>query len=461
MSHANQASTRDVPSVSYSSAHGLDYQPTELVCETRPKTELAYQTPLLDLVGFDRAPRQSRGSALAQVARVRESVPVHRIPTHQKNRLIAKLAIREERKMEIKTGSLSVVVGGQYGSEGKGAIAAFLTSPTLEQPGPVVCVRVAGPNAGHTVMGRGPDGEAEGTYPWRLRTVPVAAVSNAAADLVIAAGSEIEPAVLLHEIEWLESAGYQVKNRLYIDGQATILEEKHKQAEAEKGLTAKLGSTGKGIGAARAARIMREADLARHYFDAKDFHVVKTDAFIRKALNDGGHVVIEGTQGYGLGLHAGHYPMCTSSDARAIDFCAMAGVSPISSWVRDFRVWSVMRTFPIRVAGNSGPMLGETSWDELGLEPELTTVTQKVRRVGAFDYDLAAAAVEANGGPAVVDVALTMFDYVFPEYKNRHGWLFFDNLSADAQRYIEAIETASGALVKLLGTGPSTVLQVQ
>lgn len=461
MSHANQASIRDLPPLLQPSANRVDNQPAELVCKTRPSAQLAHHSILLDLVGLNCALGQSRGSALAQTARLSKPLPVYRVPTHRKNRLIARVAIREERKMEIKTGSLSVVVGGQYGSEGKGAIAAFLTSPTLEQPGPVVCVRVAGPNAGHTVMGRGPNGEAEGTYPWRLRTVPVAAVSNAAADLVIAAGSEIEPAVLLHEIEWLESAGYQVKNRLYIDGQATILEEKHKQAEADKGLTAKLGSTGKGIGAARAARIMREADLARHYFDAFDFNVIKTDAFIRKALNDGGHVVIEGTQGYGLGLHAGHYPQCTSSDARAIDFCAMAGVSPVSSWVRDFRVWSVMRTFPIRVAGNSGPMLGETSWDELGLEPELTTVTQKVRRVGAFDYDLAAAAVEANGGPAVVDVALTMFDYVFPEYKNRHGWLFFDNLSTNAQRYIEEIETASGALVKLLGTGPNTVLQVQ
>jgi adenylosuccinate synthase len=310
-------------------------------------------------------------------------------------------------------------------------------------------------------MGRGPDGEPDGSYPWRLRTIPVAAVSNPTADLVIAAGSEIEPAVLQHEVDGLEKAGYKITERLYIDGQATILEEHHKQAEADFGLTAKLGSTGKGIGAARAARLMREAELARSYYDAKEYHVIKTDAYLRKTLNDGGHVVIEGTQGYGLGLHAGHYPQCTSSDCRAVDFCAMAGLSPVSSWVRDFKVWAVMRTFPIRVAGNSGPLMGETSWSELGLEPELTTVTKKVRRVGQFDYDLAAAAIEANGGPAVVDIALTMFDYVFPEYKGRHGWLYFDDLNDKAKRYIEDVETASGALVKLLGTGPDTVLQVQ
>jgi adenylosuccinate synthase len=105
--------------------------------------------------------------------------------------------------------------------------------------------------------------------------------------------------------------------------------------------------------------------------------------------------------------------------------------------------------------------MGETSWSELGLEPELTTVTKKVRRVGQFDYDLAAAAIEANGGPAVVDIALTMFAYVFPEYKGRHGWLYFDDLNDKAKRYIEDVETAAGALVKLLGTGPDTVLQVQ
>ena len=359
--------------------------------------------------------------------------------------------------MKIEAGTLSVVVGGQFGSEGKGAIAGWLTSDRIEQPegGDVLCVRVAGPNAGHTVMGRGPDGEEEGTYPWRLRSVPVAAVTNENAVLAIAAGSEIDMEVLTDELTRLDKAGYNATGRLNIDGQATMLTNEHKDAEYQAGLTEKLGSTGKGIGAARAARLMRTATLARS--ELKD--TISVESLIRQILPTG-HVVIEGTQGYGLGLHAGHYPQCTSSNTRAIDFCAMAGAHPLGSWTRNYKVWVTLRTFPIRVAGNSGPLEDETTWDALGLAPELTTVTQKIRRVGMFDYDLAAAAVRGNGGPAVCDIALTMFDYVFPEYKDRHGWLYFKNLSDEAQTYISEIEDQTGATVRLLGTSPDTVLEV-
>lgn len=186
---------------------------------------------------------------------------------------------------------------------------------------------------------------------------------------------------------------------------------------------------------------------------------MSVESLIRQVLPTG-HVVIEGTQGYGLGLHAGHYPQCTSSNTRAIDFCAMAGAHPLGSWTRDYKVWVVLRTFPIRVSGNSGPLDDETTWAALGLDVELTTVTQKVRRVGLFDFDLAAAAIRGNGGPAVCDIALTMFDYVFPEYKNRHGWLYYKDLSDEAQMYIAEIEDQTGATVKLLGTSPNTVLEV-
>src|SRR5699024_7206253 len=65
------------------------------------------------------------------------------------------------------------------------------------------------------------------------------------------------------------------------------------------------------------------------------------------------HVVVEGTQGYWLGLHAGHYPQSTSNNARPIDFLAMAGLNP---WEWDFYPIGVTRTNPIRVAGNSGPL---------------------------------------------------------------------------------------------------------
>ena len=341
--------------------------------------------------------------------------------------------------------NISVVVGAQYGSEGKGAIAGHLAST----PGrPTVCVRVGGPNAGHTVIGNGPDGP---EHAWRLQTVPVAAVTDHQADLVIAAGSEIDPAILDRETQLLEEYGHPVLNRLFIDGQATLLTPEHQQTETDRDLHAKIGSTGKGIGAARADRIMRTATLWRDYSDqAHD-----TAKFLNDMIHGGSHIVIEGTQGYGLGLHAGHYPQCTSNNARAIDFLSMAGVSPWQQGVDRLRVYAVARTHPIRVAGNSGPLKGETTWQDLGLDPELTTVTRKVRRVGEWDSELVRQAVELNGGSKDVRVCLTMLDHVIPEVAHYVGPI--EGMPDRARKWVHQVEKDTGARVAFVGTGPGTV----
>jgi adenylosuccinate synthase len=339
-------------------------------------------------------------------------------------------------------GRVSVVVGGQFGSEGKGAVAGYLSTNKDEN---VIGVRVAGPNAGHTVYGDGPDGEI-GTYAWKLRTVPVTAVTNPDSKIVIAAGSEIEFAVLDDELDRLDRAGYNGTERIIIDDQATVLEDRHKQVEQDADLTALLGSTSKGIGAARADRLLRGASLNGGGVD--------TAALLAQELKDyNTHVIIEGTQGYGLGLHAGYYPFCTSSDCRAIDFLAMAGVNPWQYGAADVDVWVVARTYPIRVAGNSGPLSNETTWDKLGFEPERTTVTNKIRRVGEWDSELVREAVRANGGAPTVKLALTMFDYVFPELAGA-------TIVPQDQKYwdyIEKIEKETGAKVALVGTSPTTM----
>lgn len=341
--------------------------------------------------------------------------------------------------------NISVVVGAQYGSEGKGAIAGHLANT----PGrPTVCVRVGGPNAGHTVIGNGPTGP---EHPWRLQSVPVAAVSNHKADLMIAAGSEIEPDLLEREIEALEQYGHPIRDRLFIDGQATWLSEAHARTEQTEQMHEKIGSTGKGIGAARADRIMRTAGLWNHY--SSEYH--DTAKILHHMIDLGHHVVIEGTQGYGLGLHAGHYPRCTSNDARAIDFLAMAGISPWQHGIDRLRVYAVARTHPIRVAGNSGPLKGETTWEALGLEPELTTVTRKVRRVGEWDNDLVRNAIEANGGPKDVRLCLTMLDHVIPEVAHYTGPI--EGMPDRAREWVRRTETDTGAKVALVGTGPQTV----
>lgn len=414
------------------------------------------------------------------------------------------------------TNKVSVVVGGQFGSEGKGAIAAYLSSAEQNRGRHVIAVRVAGPNAGHTVMGRCPVGCAEQNgrahggphesgppHPWRLRQVPVAAVTNPDAELVIAAGSEVDPTVLSTELRELDSAGYAATNRLTVDRSATVIEPSHLQAEQELNLTARLGSTGKGIGAARMARLSRVASTWLEYRSAlvnaaetelsrtlMDVGTADTAFYLNRMLvrDDAGkstHVIIEGTQGYGLGLHTRFYPTVTSSDCRAIDFLAMAGISP---WVlpcplepvagdtaladdEPFEVWVVLRTYPIRVAGNSGPLRGETTWSQLGLEQEHTTVTQKVRRVGEWDPLLAREAVEANGGSRTgrhlppVRVALTMADHVVSSVAGHTNASYDEGVDPGGRQALFDLLTQvardCGVFPRLVGTGPTSLLDLR
>jgi adenylosuccinate synthase len=358
-------------------------------------------------------------------------------------------------------GTLHVVVGGQYGSEAKGHVTGYLAKH--ENTGAVV--RVAGPNAGHTAY------DDQGRR-WALRQVPIAAVTNLECELLISAGSEIDPLVLREEVEALETAGIPVVDRLLIDPTATVIEEKHRTAEGDAGLTRNIGSTGKGIGAARSDRIMRTArvwgdgDLIPHLMSPVDVAMA-----IRAHLHRQNDVIIEGTQGYGLGLHAHDYPWCTSSDCRAIDFLAMVGISP---WTDvpgtpydhpiELAIWPVFRTYPIRVAGNSGPLYMETSWEELAertgghIQPEQTTVTGKTRRVGEWDPGLARAAMVANGAPShALRPVLTFLDYRFPELANQRRF----PSGADAiWGYLADRAADIGMPFHMVGTGPDTMIEI-
>jgi adenylosuccinate synthase len=382
-------------------------------------------------------------------------------------------------------GRLQVVVGGQYGSEGKGAVASYLAAE--HQRG--MSIRVAGPNAGHTVLGRcHPDcaslqpaemladfkGEVHPSHqhPWRLQQVPVAAVSSPDESLVIAQGSEIEPDLLMRECDQLDKAGYNASERLIVDRQATIIEPIHVVRENPAGLpglTERIGSTGKGVGAARAARTMRDARLARdHNWIGARFTVTDTMMHIRSYIDGQRAVLVEGTQGYGLGIHAGQYPQCTSSDCTAIDMLSMAGISPWTSGAR-LEVWVVFRAYPIRVAGNSGPLMDETTWEELGLPQELTTVTRKVRRVGHWEAPLAREAILANGGPRYGDpaaspvrAALTMADHAVPMAA---GATSLDHLSGETRDRFTQLVTRTeydlGCSIGIVGTGPSSFIDLR
>jgi adenylosuccinate synthase len=369
--------------------------------------------------------------------------------------------------------TIDIITGAQYGSEGKGHVTAQLVHRYNHDGERTTNIRVAGPNAGHTVID-------EGGMAFPLRTIPVGAAINHDADLYIAPGSEIDLEVLHQEVLTLRQAGHPVRN-LYVSGEATLLTQKHKDRETEMDMHGTIGSTGKGIGAARADRIMRTGERiidnweARTLITALKAQILTAPEhllFMANQLNQHNrHILIEGTQGYGLGLHAGRYPQCTSSDARAIDFLGMAGISPWAPGVERVTPWLVARVYPIRVAGNSGPLEGETSWEQLGLPEEKTTVTHKVRRVGEWDAKLMREAAVANGIAvhqygmpptnynAPGRVALTMVDQKIPQI---HGLSNLDDADDDTQdlvwELIRDVESNAGTKVGMFTTSADTCI---
>lgn len=345
-------------------------------------------------------------------------------------------------------GKLIVVVGGQFGSEAKGHVAAWLARAL--SPDDLV-LRVGGPNAGHTVVDR-QTGKA-----YALRAIPTAAVTSRAR-LGIAAGSEVDPGVLWSEAQLLDEHGFMVSERLSVHPSATILAPDYARHEQTFALTERIGSTSKGVGAARADRIWRQATIVSDFAGLLPGARTMNDLDAAIVLAAGGTVLIEGTQGWGLGLHTSFYPRVTSGDCRAIDFIAQAGVNP---WGARVETWVVIRPNPIRVAGNSGPLYGETSWDALGLPQELTTVTRKVRRVGMWDPALVKSALTANGWPhPSVRLALTMADHLDPEIAGTTDPR--DVLdSVTVSRFIEMMRDQLGVKPDLVTTSPSTLVDLR
>lgn len=342
--------------------------------------------------------------------------------------------------------SVLVVGGGQYGSEGKGVIASHFS------PAVTVAIRVGGPNAGHSIKHDG--------RTWKMRSIPVA-WTNPETTLVLGPGAIIDPRVLNEEVLALHAAGYRIKDRLFIDRRATILLPADVETESAEyvaegpNLVSRIGSTGKGIGAARIRRIERNDYTWKTPTEAlPDYQVTDTTRIYRTlAETPPGPgwplVLVEGTQGFGLSLTFGPWPYVTSQDCTTMQLLNDCGLS-VQPHVRSILVF---RSYPIRVAGNSGPMKGELDWETMaqitgkpGLE-ERTTVTNKVRRIGEFDWDLAIEAVRINH-PDVL--ALTFADYIDPACE---GIRFWPNLTNSVRHFIHDMENRLNVPVSIVGTG--------
>jgi len=335
----------------------------------------------------------------------------------------------------------TIVVGGQYGSEGKGKTVA-LTAARLDEPWVVRC---GGPNSGHTVTIRGTERV--------LRQVPAAA-DHPRAMLLLSAGCAVDEDVLLDEVDALGLS----KERVIVDSRAILITAEDKQREAA--LVDDIASTGTGTGSALARRMLRRnVLLASDSQRLKDrVRVEHVAPLLHKALDADHDVIVEGTQGFGLSLlHGTHYPFVTSRDTTASGFAMEVGLSPRQ--IDD--VIMVIRTFPIRVGGNSGPLEDEISWEEVqhisrapDIQPEYTSVTRRLRRVARFNMEMVKLACMYNRPTSIALMGLDRLDSTNAELKE---WV---SLSQKAMSFIDYVEGETGIIVSLAGTGFHTVAAV-
>lgn len=342
-------------------------------------------------------------------------------------------------------GSVVALVGGQYGSEGKGAIAAHLARQFDTH------VRVGGPNAGHTY--RDPSGRM-----FVSQQLPCGWINPSAA-LVIGRGAVVDVEQLDKEIRLAEEVDPTVRQRVFLDRHAwplTVFDQIN-EGGVDGDMHRLIGSTGKGVGAARIERIDRDPRSPRSIVTELERHGISipvVDTVDLLHSGGAGRILLEGTQGSGLSLIHGPWPYVTSEDTNAAGLLAATGVPPQALE----KTILVVRTYPIRVAGNSGPLPKETSWEYLSaatngyIRPERTTVTKKVRRVAHFDIEVVRQAVRLNGR---CEIAATFLDYLDPKLAGETNreviWA-----SEAAEAFVEYLSEQAAPVV-MGGTGPASV----
>ena len=338
--------------------------------------------------------------------------------------------------------SAFVVIGGQWGDEGKGR-----TVDLLAQEATIVARYSAGNNAGHTIinhLGR-----------FALHLVP-AGIFYPEKLCLIGNGVVIDPEVLLEEIEQLESRGVSTKN-LFVSDRCQVLMPYHRlldELEEEARGDAALETTRRGVGPAfvdKVARLgLRMADLIEpdalrerlqlvlpqkntlleRLYEAKPFdfdelyrayvefgcqlkpYVRDTAAIVIEALERGEKVLLEGAQGSLLDLDAGTYPYVTSSTPSSLAAGAAIGIGIGPTQIE--RVVGVYKAYMTRVGAGPMPteLLDETG-DILrgeGPEPEFGATTGRPRRCGWFDAVASRYSVRVNGVTSAVLSRLDVLD---------------------------------------------------
>lgn len=278
-------------------------------------------------------------------------------------------------------GKAHVIIDGQFGSTGKGLLAAYLAGlQPLD-----VCTTNASANAGHTTV-------LESGEQFVCYHLPTAGVIQAHSTIYLNAGSIIDPDLLEREIAALGVSAARVR----VDPNAAIIRPEDRRTEGVASSPAtRIGSTQKGVGEALVRKARRTDDATAGQCPELLPAGVRVERIdLNERLRSGETVMVEIPQGAGLGINTTYfYPYCTSREVSVMQGLADAMINPehLGEVIMSFR------TYPIRVGniyGAGGEMLGysgpgysdqkELDWDDLGVTPEITTVTKRVRRV--FDW---------------------------------------------------------------------------
>jgi adenylosuccinate synthase len=318
---------------------------------------------------------------------------------------------------------VDVIVGLQWGDEGKGKIVDVLT-PEYD----VIARFQGGPNAGHTLH--------FGGKKYVLRSIPSGIFQGEKIN-IIGNGVVLDPLLFMEEMESLLESGHDIKDRLFISKKAHLILPTHRildaANEAVKG-TGKLGTTGKGIGPAYSDKVSRNglragdlffdfeakytaakkrhetmlralnyeydlAELEADWFKAveylKSFRLIDSEHRINHLLQEGKSVLAEGAQGTMLDIDFGSYPYVTSSNTVSAGCCKGLGIAP----QRIGDVYGIFKAYCTRVG--SGPFPTELS-NQTGdviceRGHEFGSVTGRRRRCGWIDLVALRYAIMLNG----------------------------------------------------------------
>jgi adenylosuccinate synthase len=306
----------------------------------------------------------------------------------------------------------------QFGSTGKGQVAGSIAHVWY----PDTVVTAWGPNAGHTFRRDGKK--------WVHTMLATSAICPSVEQILIGPGSVVNLDNLAAEIK--AAIPYLRGKRLVIHPQAAVVNENHRIYEGSELL--RIGSTMKGTGAALCDKVMRKQVTVRSNTDEviskvgracmeADMGFSISSRIYDQAVDLSEKMIVEGAQGFSLGVHTDFYPSTTSRDISTAQLLADCRL-PFPGSEHRFKSVGVCRTYPIRVANR--PMPGEPDkfyssgghyddqkeldWTgDLNRPPEMTTVTKLPRRVFSFSYDQV---IEACRVMNPDFLALTFCDYL-------------------------------------------------